>query len=120
MTFYILKLKDIKKVQPCMNITPLRTLALTGAAITLLSLGATKASAAVYVSVGTPPPPPPAVVYRPWAPPYAGAVWIGGHNEWINGRWVWVGGYYSYPPRPHAVWVQPRYHHGRYYNGYWR
>ncbi len=111
----------MKKVQPCMNITPLRTAALSCAAFVLLSIGASHASAQVGVNiqVGTPPPPP-GPVYHQWARPYPGAVWIAGHNEWINGRWVWVGGYYGYPPRPHAVWVQPRYHHGYYYPGYWR
>jgi len=103
-----------------MKITPLRTLALAGAAVTLLSIGSTKADAAVYVSVGTPPPPPPVVVYKPWASPHRSAVWISGHNEWNGGRWVWVGGYYAYPPHRGAVYVPSRYYHGRYYNGYWR
>ena len=91
------------------------------AAIAMLSIGSTQASAGVNVGIqiGTPPPPPPAVVYRPWAAPYRGAVWIAGHHEWVNGAWVWVGGYYAYPPRHGAHWMPARYHHGYYYPGHW-
>jgi len=105
-----------------MKTTPLRTVALAGAALAILSFSSTQASAQVGVSiqVGTPPPPPPAVVYKPWPRPYRSAVWIAGHNEWVNGRWVYVGGYYAYPPRAGAVYVSSRYHHGHYYPGYWR
>jgi hypothetical protein len=105
-----------------MKITPFRLTTLALVATAMMFVGPTKANAGVNVgiAIGTPPPPPPAVVYRPWARPYHGAVWVAGHNEWINGRWVWVGGYYAYPPRRGAVWVGPRYHHGYYYAGYWR
>jgi hypothetical protein len=40
--------------------------------------------------------------------PAPGYVWIPGAWQW-RGRWIWVGGYWAAPPRPHAVWV----------NGYW-
>lgn len=104
-----------------MKITSLRAAALAGAALVVLSFGSTRASAATYVNVrvGTPPPPPPAVVYRPWTPPYQGAVWIAGHHEWVGNSWVWVGGYYAYPPRRGAYWVPARYHHHYYYPGHW-
>ncbi len=120
--FCFLKIDHVIEVKACMNITPLRTVALVGAAFALLSFCPTPASAQVAVSirVGTPPPPPPAVVYQRWPAPYHGAVWIPGHHEWVNGRWVYVGGYYGYPPRRGAVWIAPRYHHGYYYPGYWR
>jgi hypothetical protein len=65
------------------------------------------------------PPPPPVVDYRPWAPPYPGAVWIAGHHEWRDGRWVWIGGYYDYPPRRGAHWVPAHYHDGYYRPGHW-
>ncbi len=105
-----------------MNITPLRTAALSCAAFALLAVASSHASAQVGVSiqVGTPPPPPPPNVYHAWGRPYPGAVWIAGHNEWVGGRWVWVGGYYGYPPHRGAVWVQPVYRHGYYHAGYWR
>ncbi len=104
-----------------MKITRLRiaALALITAIATFLG-SASQASAATYVSVRVGPPPPPPGVYRPWPAPYRTAVWIPGHNEWINGRWVWIGGYYAYPPRPGAIYVPSRYHHHRYYPGYWR
>ncbi len=91
------------------------------AAVAMMFVGSNRASAATYVGVqiGTPPPPPPAVVYRPWAAPYRGAVWIPGHHEWIGGRWVWIGGYYTYPPRRGGYWVPARYRHGYYYAGHW-
>ncbi len=56
-----------------------------------LLVAPTKVSAAVVsVQIGGPPPPPPAAVPPPWARPYRSAVWIPGHYEAINGRWVWV------------------------------
>jgi len=81
-----------------MKITPLRLAALAFVAIVMSFVCPGKASAvAVSIQVGTPPPP--IVVEHPWARPYRGAVWIAGHHEWVNGVWVWVGGYYAYPPR---------------------
>ncbi len=78
-----------------------------------------RASAAIDLGIQVGTPPPPVVVEHPWHRPYREAVWIAGHHEWVNGAWVWVGGYYAYPPRPGAVWVPARYHHGYYYPGHW-
>ena len=105
-----------------MKITLLRTVALAGAAAALLTLSTTQASAYVGVSirVGTPPPPVRVDYYQRWPQPSRNAVWIAGHNEWNGRAWVWVGGYYGYPPHRGAVWYGPRYHHGYYYPGYWR
>jgi hypothetical protein len=104
-----------------MKITRLRLAMLALVTIVTLFIGSNQASAqSVSIRIGTPPPPPPQNVYRPWAPPYRDAVWIAGHHEWINGQWVWVGGYYAYPPRRGAVWVSARYRHGSYYPGHWR
>jgi hypothetical protein len=101
-----------------MKITPLRLAALAFVAIVMSFVTPGKASAAyVGIQVGTPPPP--IIVEHPWARPYHGAVWIAGHHEWVNGAWVWVGGYYAYPPRHGAYWVPARYHHGNYYPGHW-
>ncbi len=41
-------------------------------------------------------PPPPQVEVVP-APPYVGAVWIGGRWVWRGGRHAWVGGRYVAP-----------------------
>lgn len=104
-----------------MKIGSLRTLALAGLVAASFFVDSKQASAAnvgFSIQVGTPPPPPRADYHR-WPPPYRSAVWIPGHNEWINGRWVWVGGYYGYPPRPGAHWVPGRYKHGYYYPGHW-
>ena len=100
----------------------IRLLALALVAITASFLVPSHASAAAYVNiqVGTPPPVAPGYVDRPWGRPYHGAVWIAPHYEWINGRWVWVRGYYAYPPRPGMVWVSGRYSHGYWRGGYWR
>ena len=101
-----------------MKITPLRLAALAFVAIVMSFVIPSKASAVdVSIQVGTPPPP--IIVEHPWARPYAGAVWIGGHHEWVNGTWVWVGGYYAYPSHPGAHWVRAKYNHGYYYPGHW-
>ena len=101
-----------------MNITPLRLAALALVAIVMSFVTPSKASAVdIGIQVGVPPPP--IVVEHPWARPYRGAVWIAGHHEWVNGAWVWVGGYYAYPPYPGAVWIGPSYRHGYYHAGHW-
>ncbi len=90
-------------------------------AAVLTFAGSNDASASTFVNirVGSPPPPPPVRVDGAWARPYRGAVWIAPHYEWINGRWVWVRGYYAYPPRHGGHWAQPYYRHGYYYPGRW-
>jgi hypothetical protein len=101
-----------------MKITSLRTVALAGLAGAALFVGANRASAVeVGIQVGSPPPP--VIVEHPWARPYPGAVWIAGHHEWVDGRWVWIGGYYDYPPRHGGYWVPAHYHHGYYRPGHW-
>jgi len=40
--------------------------------------------------------------------PTPGYVWIPGAWEW-RGNWVWVGGYWAFPPYPRAIWI----------DGYW-
>jgi hypothetical protein len=101
-----------------MKITSLRMAVLAFFAVVLSFIGSTPASAqSVSIRIGTPPPP--IIVERPWARPYRSAVWIPGHHEWTGGSWVWIGGYYSYPPRRGGHWVPARYHHGYYYPGRW-
>ena len=96
----------------------LGALALLAGAALLVS--PTKASAAVVnVQIGGPPPPPPAYVPPPWARPHRSAVWIQGHYEVVNGRWVWINGYYGYPPHGGMHWIPGRYKHGYWRPGYW-
>ena len=103
-----------------MKITSFRLALVAVAAVVMSFAGAGKASAVdVSVQFGAPPPPPPTVVVQPWARPSRGAVWIQPHYELIRGRWVWVNGYYTYPPRRGAYWVSARYRHGYYYPGHW-
>ena len=101
-----------------MKITPLRGISLAVAAVVVLFVSSNQASAqSISIRVGSPPPS--HEDYRPWARPYPGAVWIAGHHEWVDGRWVWIGGYYTYPPRHGGYWVPAHYHHGYYYPGHW-
>ena len=96
-------------------------IALAFAAAFMLFITPNQASAGVNIGIGIRvggPPPAPVVEHR-WAPPYRGAIWISGHHEWVNNGWVWVGGYYDYPPRPGAYWVRAGYRHGYYYPGHW-
>jgi hypothetical protein len=53
--------------------------------------------------------PPPRHRDERWQSPHRTAVWIAGHNEWQHRRYVWVGGYYSYPPQSGQRWEEPRY-----------
>ena len=39
--------------------------------------------------------PPAAKVESPGAPPFVGAVWIGGYWQWRDGRHVWVSGHWE-------------------------
>lgn len=95
------------------NLFPRATaLGLTAAAFVTIS-GITAASAdpfVIGVRIGNSAPPPP-VVEHPWAAPSPNAVWIPGHYEWTGNQYVWVSGYYSYPPQPGFVWVPERYEH---------
>jgi len=103
-----------------MKISSLRTAALACAAFVILFVSGNHAAAAVSfnIHVGGPPPPD-RVDYGRWQRPYRNAVWIPGHNEWVDGRWVWIGGYYDYPPRPDAYWVPGHYKHGYWRPGHW-
>jgi hypothetical protein len=51
-------------------------------------------------------------------------VWIGGYHRWDGRAYAWQPGRWEAPPRPHAVWVAPRWEHrgGEYVfvEGRWR
>ena len=68
--------------------------------------------------VAAPPPAPP----RYFAPPSPGPgfVWVSGYYYPVGRRYEWRPGFWSRPPRPHAVWIAPRYSRNRYFGGYWR
>jgi hypothetical protein len=101
-----------------MKIIPLRIVALAAVASAVSVIGMGQASAQVDIRVGGPPPR--GHYEHRWARPYPGAVWINGENQWRDGRWVWVGGYWGYPPQPRAVWVPGHYRHGYWRPGHWR
>jgi hypothetical protein len=69
-------------------------------------------------------PPPPMRAERIGPAPGPGYVWIDGYWGWRGGRYAWVPGYYTRPPRGRAVWVAPRWDrdHDRYRfrEGRWR
>ena len=104
----------------------IRTLVLTAATAALLGLaGSSPVSAdpSFSIHIGSQGPPRDREDYQPWQSPYHTAVWIPGHNEWRDGQYVWVGGYYGYPPHRHSHWVAPRYPHNEdgysYHPGHW-
>lgn len=83
------------------------------------SAPATAQATTVYVAQQPPPVPVEPVIVAPGP----GYVWVGG--EWVwNGRWVWRTGYWSYPPRPHTIWISGSWGHGphgwHHYPGHWR
>jgi hypothetical protein len=51
--------------------------------------------------------PPAPIVETYGAPPYAGAVWIGGYWDWVGGRHVWHGGGWQ-AGRPGYAWEPHR------------
>lgn len=84
----------------------------------------TTVSATPETQVTAPQPPPPAPVETVTVvSPGPDYVWIDG--EWVwNGGWFWVGGHWGYPPHPHAIWIGGRswhdshgWHNSR---GHWR
>jgi hypothetical protein len=91
----------------------IRLSALTAATVALLGLaGGSSVSAApgFVFHVTSQAPPPPQEDYQ-WARPYHTAVWIPGHYVVKDLGYVWIGGYYDYPPHPGSHWVPPRYDH---------
>jgi hypothetical protein len=96
----------------------IRTLALAAATVFsgLASTSPVSADPSVTIHIGSQAPPPPPQEDHQWARPYHTAVWIPGHNEWRDGQYVWVGGYYDYPPHRHSHWVSPSY--SRHQDGY--
>jgi hypothetical protein len=53
--------------------------------------------------------PPPMIVERVPARPGPEFFWVRGYYAARGDGWVWVPGHYERPPRPGAVWVEPRY-----------
>jgi hypothetical protein len=97
---------------------PVLALALVAAVTTFAGTGQSSAQV-VSVRVG-PPGPPRGYHEQRWGRPGPGAIWFAGHNEWRGGAWVWVGGYWGYPPRPGVVWVPGHWRHGYWRPGHWR
>jgi hypothetical protein len=68
--------------------------------------------------------PPRAIVEHRSARPSPGHVWIGGYHKWDGRAYVWEPGRWEAPPRPHAVWVAPRWNHRHdgyvFVEGHWR
>jgi len=65
------------------------------------------AQAEVVVKIA---PPKLQVEHRP-AAPSRDHVWIGGYHRWDGKAYAWEPGRWEAPPRPHAVWVAPRWEH---------
>ncbi|MGA8727908.1 MAG: hypothetical protein WB608_04095 [Terracidiphilus sp.] len=86
----------------------------------LLQLGLIGAAQTV-IRVAPPPPVRGGVV---GVAPGRGYVYVPGYQRWNGSRYVWMTGVWVRPPRPGAIWVQPRYvHRGNtwvFYKGYWR
>ena len=88
-----------------------------------LALATLAACGPAYVGARIGPPPPP-VVGVVGVAPGPGYVWTDGFWDLRGSRWVWVGGRWMRPPRPHAAWVPgywaPRGGHYYWRRGYWR
>ena len=55
--------------------------------------------------------PPRAIVEKRAPAPSHDHVWIAGYHRWDGHAYVWEPGRWELPPRPHAVWVAPRWEH---------
>jgi hypothetical protein len=68
--------------------------------------------------------PPRAIVEHRVVRPSANHVWIAGYHRWDGHAYAWTPGRWELPPRPHAVWVAPRYVHRHdgyvFVDGRWR
>lgn len=69
-------------------------------------------------------PPPPVRQEVVYARPSRNHVWVPGYWSWQGGRYVWIAGHYSLPPRGRDRWVPPRWERrGTNYvfiEGHWR
>ena len=83
-----------------------------------LGLGAMQAEVVVKIA------PPRAVVEHRGVRPSREHVWVGGYHRWNGNAYTWEGGRWEMPPRPHAVWVAPRWERRRgeyvFVEGRWR
>jgi len=74
--------------------------------------------------VAQPPPAPRREVVIESQRPSRDHVWIKGYYVWREGRHVWIAGHWERPPRPHAVWIEPRWEHHKegyvFVEGFWR
>ena len=90
--------------------------------IGLAGIGSASAEPSLSIHIG-PQSPPPIREETRWESPHSTAVWIPGHHEWNDQHYIWVSGYYTYPPLGNSRWVEPSYPHqkdGYYYRpGYW-
>ena len=68
--------------------------------------------------------PPALIVERRPLAPSRNHVWIAGYHRWDGRAYIWEPGRWDLPPRPHAVWVAPRWQHRRdgwlFVEGRWR
>jgi len=101
-----------------MKMTPLRSIAFAAVtAATLLTAIVSASADELNIRIGSAPPAP--RQEKAWARPYKNAVWVAGHYEPRGGAWVWVGGYYAYPPSPRSKWVPGYYGHNEWHAGHW-
>jgi hypothetical protein len=84
----------------------MRKLLLSGLFACAVAIGTAQA-AEVVVRIA----PPRAIVEHRGVAPSRDHVWIGGYHRWDGNAYAWAPGRWETPPRPHAVWVAPRYIH---------
>jgi hypothetical protein len=86
----------------------------------VLAVGPASASTRIYVKIGPPAP----IVETRVAAPGPGYIWVAGYHTWDGGRYVWVPGRWSRPPRAHVAWHPGHWaheHRGYYWvEGRWR
>jgi uncharacterized membrane protein len=90
-------------------------LAAVVAAASLLAAGS--ASANVYIRIAPPAPRHEVIIERDRPGP--DHVWVPGYWNWNGTEYVWAGGRWDLPPRPHAHWVPGHYRHHRRHGYYW-
>jgi hypothetical protein len=85
-------------------------------AVLILAAGTMFAQFSVGIHIG---PMPRARVEHQSRRPNVRSIWIAGHWDVVNHRYVWHPGYWTEPPYEGARWIAPSHDGQMFHDGYW-